>query len=758
MSNMADRIIRFRWIIILGFLALSLFFGRQIPKAEIESDMKSQLPPGMASRINTDTIDEIFGGTEMLMILVQANDVLAPETLGRVKNLSRQLKRIKGVDKVLSLTELKNIKSGEGAMVVEPAVYRIPRTPEEQEELRREIRGNDIVFGSVVSEDFQLTAIIALLRTDVSDDFLVTEVRQLLEKNPGPEDIFLGGLPYTRFEVAGSIQRDLGRLLPLGLLVMLIFLFLCFRQLRGVILPFLVVVMSIAFSMGLISLLGWKIQIITVLLPVMLIAIANDYGIHLIAKYQEYNTEGNTLSNKDLAKNVFRSLSRPVVLTGLTSTAGMLCLLGHIIIPARELSVLAAVGILFALTASLLFIPAVLSLLPKPRPLLKAETEPGDRKRFLERILGSLGSFVSSVPKAIIVVSLILAAGTSVGIFSLVIDTDPVNYYTADHPVALSADLVNRKLGGAQNISVIYQGDIKDPRIMQKIDAMERELLSWPDVGITSSIARVIRQMSRALHDTDEEGYDRIPAERNGVAQYFELYSMSGDPDDFEKMVDFPYEHAMVTARLKTSSTKKLDSILGQLDELVRDDPDVKLVGGFGAILHELAVGVVNGQILSLILAILVVGALLMLLFRSVAAGVISAIPLALSMAVLFGLMGFFKIELNVATAMLSSIMIGVGVDYTIHFLWRYREERWKGHEPPEAVKTTLATTGRGIIFNALSVVIGFAVLMSSGFMPVRFFGFLIVVSIMSCLIGALILIPALCLVLRPRFLEPKAS
>ncbi len=756
MSKMADQIIRFRWVIILGFLALTIVFGRQIPKAEINSDMKSQLPPGMESRVNTDAIDEIFGGTEMLMVLVQSDDVLAPETLGRVKKLSRQMKRLKGVDKVLSLFELKNIKSEEGAMVVEPAVSRIPRTPGELEGLRQEIRANDIVFGSVVSEDFTLTAIIALLKTDVSDDFIVTEVRQLLEKNPGPEEIFLGGLPYTRFEVSESIQRDLRRLLPLGLLIMLIFLFLCFRQLRGVVLPFIVVLMSIAVSMGLISVLGWKIQVITVLLPVMLVAIANDYGIHLIAKYQEYNTDGNPYTSKDLAKNVFRSLSRPVVLTGLTSIAGMLCLLGHIIIPARELSVLAAAGILFALMASLLFIPAVLSLLPKARPVHKAGEAAG-RKRTLERLLGFLGRFVSAYPRAIIILSLVLAVMTSVGIFFVVIDTDPSNYYMPDHPVARSADLVNEYLGGAQNISVVFEGDVKDPRIMQKIDTMEQELLGWPDVGTTTSVARVVRQMSRALHDAGEEGYDRIPDTRNGVAQYFELYSMSGDPDDFEKMVDFPYENAMITARLKTSSTKRLDAILGQIDKMVMDDPDVKLVGGFGAILLELAVGVVNGQILSLILAVLVVGALLMLLFRSVAAGAIAAIPLALSMAVLFGLMGFFGIELNIATALLSSIMIGVGVDYTIHFLWRYREERRQGQEPAGAVKTTLTTTGRGIIFNALSVVIGFAVLMSSGFLPVRFFGFLIVVSIISCLVGALILIPALCLVFRPRFLEPDA-
>jgi hypothetical protein len=100
--------------------------------------------------------------------------------------------------------------------------------------------------------------------------------------------------------------------------------------------------------------------------------------------------------------------------------------------------------------------------------------------------------------------------------------------------------------------------------------------------------------------------------------------------------------------------------------------------------------------------------------------------------------------------------MIGVGVDYTIHYLWRYREERQNGLDPREAAKKTLATTGRGIVFNALSVMVGFLVLFTSSFIPVRFFGFLVVVSISACLMGALILIPSLCIVFKPKFLEPK--
>lgn len=755
MNILADKIIKFRWLIILIFLLITAFFASRIPRAEINSEMKSMLPSHLESRINTDRIDELFGGTEMLMVIIKADDVLNPGTLKRTRNISRQMKRVKGVDKVLSLFEVKDIKGEDGAMIVNPAVKRIPKTDEQKEELRKEIRENDLVYGSVVSEDFTLTAVIALLKTGVEDEYIVSEINKLMEKNPGKEDIVIGGLPNIRVEVTNSIQRDLRRLLPLAILIMLIFLFICFKQLRGVLLPFLVVVMSVMVSMGMIPVLGWKIQVITIILPFFLIAVANDYGIHLIAKYQEYNVGGHLYSKKELAKKIFQSLSKPVLLTGLTTIAGMLCLFGHIIIPARQLGILASVGIVFALAASLFFIPAVLSFLPKSKPVIRTNTD-GRKRPLLERILQFFGNFVSKKPKAIIATALICAAVASIGIFFIVVDTDPHHYYPKDSPLVHAADLINDNLGGAQNISIVLEGDIKNPALMKKIDYLEKKIGKIPEVGNTTSIARVVRKMSRVLNDEDEIWYDAIPDTRNAVAQYFELYSMSGDPEDFEKMVDFPYENALITARVDTTSTAKLNKIKDQIEGIVKDDKDVKLVGGFALILLEISRLIVNGQLLSLALAIVVVGILLMILFRSVVAGFISSIPLALSVTVLFSMMGLFGIELNIATAMLSSIMIGVGVDYTIHFLWRYRGERQNGLMPRDAVKKTLTTTGRGIVFNAFSVIIGFIVLLTSSFMPVRFFGFLVVVSIFSCLVGALVFIPALCLVFKPKFLEPK--
>jgi len=755
MKTLADMIVKLRWVIIPVFIFVAAFFATRIPKAEIESDLKAMLPSDLESRINTEKIDELFGGTEILMLIIKADDVLEPETLQSTEAISKQMKRIKGVDKVLSLFELKNIKGEEGAMIVNPAVKRIPRTEEQKKELRREIMDNDLVYGSVVSKDFSLTAVIALLKTDVEDSFIVGEVKKLIEEHPGEEEVVIGGLPNTRVMVARSIQGDFRKLIPLAMLIMLVFLFICFRQLRGVLLPFAVVVMSILVSIGTVPLIGWKIQVITIIVPIFLIAVANDYGIHLIAKYQELNVEGNPYSNKDLAKGIFQNLSKPVLLAGLTTIVGMLCLLGHVIIPARQLGILASFGIVFALAASLLFIPAVVSFLPKGKSVFRANDKASQRP-LLERVLYFFGNFVSRRPKAIVVAAFSSAVVLSIGIFFIDVDSDPNRYFPEDSPIVKAAELISENMGGAQSVSVVVNGDIKDPRVMNKIDRLEREMGEFPEVGDTSSIARVVRMMSRAINEEDEEWYDAIPDTRNAVAQYFELYSMSGDPEDFEKMVDFPYENALITARINTTSTPKLNRVKEQIMEMTKNDEEIKLAGGFAFILSDVARLIVNGQLLSLGLAIVLVGILLMVLFRSVVAGIVSSLPLGLSVIVLFSLMGIFRIELNVATAMLSSIMIGVGVDYTIHFLWRYRSERRKGLMPQDAAKKTLTTTGRGIVFNAFSVIIGFLVLFTSGFMPIKFFGFLIVVSIFSCLVGALVLIPALCLVFKPDFLEPN--
>jgi predicted RND superfamily exporter protein len=297
-----------------------------------------------------------------------------------------------------------------------------------------------------------------------------------------------------------------------------------------------------------------------------------------------------------------------------------------------------------------------------------------------------------------------------------------------------------------------------DPEVMKKIDNYTEDLKGYPGVGNVMSISSVMREISKAMNNPGDEFYDMIPDNREAIAQYLLLYSMNGNPEDLEKLIDFNYENAQIMIRINEGSNATINNVIGEVRRLTAGDPDFKRVGGYGYVTAQLANLVVRGQVSSLLVSLILCALILAIAFRSISAGLTSSIPIAVSLVLLFGLMGYFHIYLDVATALLSSIMIGVGIDYTIHFLWRYKQERLQGLAAREGVVKTLTTTGRGITFNALGVIICFCALPFSSFSPIRFFGFLVIISIFACLVGALVIVPSIVLVVKPRFLEPEFS
>ena len=753
MNKLANLTIRYRWIIIIVFLLMSGLLASQMKKAELNPDMLTYMPEDMPSRVQQSKIEDIFGGTEMIMIIVEHDDIISPSTLKRVKRLSDKMTRLKGVDNVMSIFETKQIRNQDEAMVVDPAVRMVPQSPNDVEQIKQELRENELVYGSVISKDFKTTSIIGLLEPGISEKELIIEVQKMISESSGPEKVYLGGPPYTRSNIASNMMKDFVRLLPLGLLFMLIFLYFCFRQFRGVWIPFLVVLVSIFVAMGLLPMLGWKITAITIILPILLIAVANDYGIHMITKWQEDFRSDKELTKADLIQSMLSSLGTPIILAGITTIVGLLCLLGHILIPAAEIGVLAGVGIAVALVASLLLIPALIAVLPMPKKKAYAQKAKSSNK--LHKFLTSMGNAVAKHPKRIISITVITALFSIIGLTLIVVNTDPIKYFAKEHPVVNSSDKLKSDLGGYFPLSIVFKGDIKEPELMKKIDRIEKEVQKMPTVGATSSIAKVMRQISRAINEPEDDLYDRIPDSYNAVAQYLELYLMSGEPDDLEKMIDFEFEHAMLLLRFTSTSTPILREGIAEIKKIVGDDADVQYIGGNSAVFSELDLCVVNGQLLSLGCAIAVVFILLMIVFRSVTAAIISTVPLIFSIVILFGIMGFSRIDLNIVTALLSSIMIGVGIDYTIHYIWKYRALRQQGESMKDATVITLQTTGRGILFNALSVIIGFSALIFSSFMPVKFFGVLVIITIAACLLSSLVIIPAMCILIKPKFLEP---
>ncbi|NOZ01640.1 MAG: hypothetical protein GXP54_07095, partial [Deltaproteobacteria bacterium] len=207
-------VVRLRWVVIAAFVGITAFFAAYIPNARMDPEVKNQLPTDMPSRLDLDRIEALFGGTDMTLVLLRAQDVLAPDTLKRLRTLTRRFERLKSVDRVMSLFTLKDIRSEGGDMIVDPAVGRIPKSAAARAKLRESLKKNEFVFGNVVSEDFTTAAIIIFKKMSVSDEDLLSAIEQVVKENPGTEQVVYGGMPFIRRTMSEDMRHDLRLFLP----------------------------------------------------------------------------------------------------------------------------------------------------------------------------------------------------------------------------------------------------------------------------------------------------------------------------------------------------------------------------------------------------------------------------------------------------------------------------------------------------------------------------------------------------------------
>jgi hydrophobe/amphiphile efflux-3 (HAE3) family protein len=747
---MAGFIFKYRWIIVILCGLTGAVSVLVIPQIRVDPEMRNYVPSFIGSRIETDKIEKQFGVQDMVMIMFSDSCIITTDNLNQIKSIDRSISRINGVSGMVSPFTVRSIRNEEGMVVVDPLIGNIPDDSTELRKLGREILSNRFARGIVISSDLTAASITATISNSEAEVTVLHTIDSVLSSYRGTTKILKGGLPYIRQSVMNDVSKDAVFLVPLALIVMLLVLKFNLGLWRLVAMPFSVVLLSTAFSLALIPALGWKMSMVTLLLPVILVAVANNYGIYLMARYQELKRANGRASKRELVMLLTGSLNIPILFSGLTTVAGILGLLCHSITPARQVGILAAAGVSLALLLSLILIPALIFISSNSSALLKSKN---DKTQIFKNVLTWLSEVIIKNPGRILVISGISILIISSGIFFLRINTNQETYFPMKHPVRQASEEINSKFGGSQTISVMIEGDIYDPAVMQGIDTLTKQAELEAGVGSVISISQVIREMSMVIFSIGEDGYDMIPRTRDAIAQMFELYNMSGDPDDLKQLMNLENTAAHVLIRISDPENKVVIRVKERISRLTSAIPARVTVGGYAIIMADFASSIIRGQVYSLLFAVVIVLILLAIIFKSFRGGMIGSVPLVASIFILFGFMGLAGIAIDAATALLSSVMIGVGVDFTIQYIWCFNQQIKSGLPYPEATRSALGTIGRSIIINALSVMAGFSALIFSGFMSIRFFGYLVLVSIGSCLIGAIVIVPAILMKYRPRFI-----
>lgn len=750
MERVSRFVIRYGRPIIFLVIAITLVMGYFATRIEINAGIEDMFPESNPTVMRFNRANDLFGGMTFAVVMLEDDNVLDGGTLQKIAGLTEALEGLEGVQEVVSLTNVQQVKGNELGMEVAPLIESIPETAEEERRLQQILADDQQYTGALVSADFTATSILVKFSKDLADTAgPVQEMNRLAQQYAGPEKIYLTGNPVIVRDAQVSLKQDIIRLLPFILIIMVLILWLSFRNWSGVLLPLITVLISIIWTMGAMAIFGKPLSIISVVMPVLLVSVGSAYAIHISARYKEEQTMG--ARGKEAVRRTVSNVGVAVLIAGTTTVAGFGSLYFTDLVIIREFALNTAFGIAVALVISIFFVPAVYLQLPYR---VKAK-EGRQRETFLDRWLQRVFEWVSQrsgltigLVCGIVVISLL-------GIPGLYPETGYLNYFRADSSTKKAAELVDQRFGGSATLDIIIQGDIKDPALLQRMDAFQKEAAKIDGLNNPVSMVTLLQAANQALHENDP-AMKVIPASREQIAQYLLLLNMSGQ-NMVKDYLTFDEQTTRIQFLIENMPGRQMGEVLDRVDGLIEEhfaDQYPVEVTGMPVLTRAISRMVIESQIYSIIASIVLTFIITSLLLRSARRGLFCCLSILLTVVINFGVMGWFGIPLDIATTMIASIAVGIGVDYSIHIYSRYEEEKRARGDAPRALQETIRHVGRANLYNALAVIAGFCVILFSSFPPLVNFGGLTAMTMLVSFMSAIFLLPSLILLSERRLVR----
>jgi hypothetical protein len=350
-----------------------------------------------------------------------------------------------------------------------------------------------------------------------------------------------------------------------------------------------------------------------------------------------------------------------------------------------------------------------------------------------------------------------LVGASIFGASKLKLGLNPISFLPDENPTVQFIKGMNKTLGGMRYIEIMFSAEKEDgilqPELLKEMEKFQQYAETLPNISHAQSFVDVIKKINMAMNNNQPIHYS-IPEKSDLIAQYLLLYSMSSDPSDFDAIIDADYQHAKILLKVNSNDNEVHKEIYNNLKGYVTSNLSGKYTIDFGGdIMFYVAFTkyVVQGKIQNMIFSIIIVFLFCAILFRAIPRGFVTILPLVVSTLLTFGFMGFMGIRLNFITALITSIAVGVGVDFAIHFMERLHDEYHRmNRHLLAATSVTIQTTGKAIVYDAASNILGFIVLVSSGFKCVAYFGWLVSMTMVTCCVVTLVLVPAVVGLLGP--------
>ena len=743
MEKLLSKMLKKPILVLVIILIISIAFFRVMKQnSRMETDLDEYMPQDHPAFVYSDEMEEVFDIKDGIIIAIENKDnIYHTGTLQKIKDITKALGKMDEIEKsdVTSLYTADNIIGTEEGMDVKAFYKRVPKTQEKLSELQKNVRTNDMVFGRLVSEDETVSVIIAEIKDDVFTQEFYREILDLTKSFEGPEKLYVAGRPIVEGTMAYLGPKDMKKMVPLVILVIIIVLLFVMKSIKNSIFTLLVVLFSVVWAFGLMAVFKIPIYAVSTMMPVMLIAIGVADGIHLYSHLELFIQKNPNATKKEAVEDMLKEMWKPVVMTSVTTSVGFISLLTSEVLPIKYFGLFTAFGVIAAMLFSLLLIPAAILVFgfTKRKPVEKNKNS--NKTPFAYKFANGVIKYKTIT----LFLTIVVVAISLFGITKVWINSSFLEKFEKDSDIVLTDAFINEHFGGTSTLNVILTADengkMKSPEVLKLMDEMQEKVDSKLQVvGNTFSLSDYLKRMNKVMHE-DRKEFDTIPESTELNAQYLLLYEMSGDPDNLWKVVDYDYKTANITFQLKSDNSKAINSTIAEIEPF-RDDfqklgVEVNFAGsGYKALVFTDLI--LEGQIKSLVMSLLIIIILLSLMFKNFWAGLIGSVPILITALIGFGVMGLLNIPLSTTTALISSIAIGIGIDYAVHFIDRYRIYAKETGNKQKTMENTMHHSGRAIIFNATVVIAGFLVLLFSVFPPNRSLGALVSLNMFTSFLG----------------------
>lgn len=754
MESYARFLVRHAWWVMVAVALATAAVGLGMRHLRTEFSVEASLPAGHPLVEIDKQIRRQFGGrhTVIALLVPRAGDVWQPAVLQLVQDATFAALRLEGVipQNVISLASpsVRVVDDIDGRLEVNYLMRDVPQTPEAMAALRARVEADPQLNGMVVTPDQQAAALVIDFWDGKSGYERAQQVLQLAEGfRDQPVDFYFAGEPIVAITDVEQ-SREVALRIPVTFLVIAVMLLVSFRNLQGMLIPMFTAALTTVWGLGLMGHTGLVIDTWNSAAPILLIAIAAGHSAQMLKRYIE---EVERLGDNHAAVITSTVAVGPVMIAAGGVAALGFAALALTGIPAiTRFGLACAFGIASAVLLEMTFVPALRSLLPAPR----RRTRSGGATARLLELLEHAILHRRGLPVLIgTAVALLL---TVAGLFQVRTYGSTKEYLSPDSLPRQHLEEIQRHFPGTTTMTVLYEGpaeSAKQLEALRHLDGLGAELQRDPLVWRIASLAELMKVLHQTFNAEAPDPY-RLPDNQALAAQLMYL----GSSPAFERFIDREYAHSLLIAYLRDDDSARVGPLVERAQAWVAANPPpagvkVLIAGGAGPTILAVNQHTTHTKVLNILLVLTAIYVISSVVLRSPLGGLYVILPLATSVALLFGLLGWTGTRLDMGSSSVIAMAAGVGADYAIYFLYRLREERARHASDAEALRAALQTSGRAVLFVAASIGAGFSVLgIGSSYLGLRLFGFLMPAAMAISCLAALSLMPVVVLRTRPRF------